>query len=114
VKHFEMPAEILEAAELDQLRSTPGFEAFRSLIDRLAGEALLAMMRGPVPDMMEWRGRALAYFHILEEVNARVHAGRELAARLRREDEEARERERLGLEQEIERREREAQSSFAG
>jgi class 3 adenylate cyclase len=109
-----LPQEVVEGAMLDQLRSSPGFEEFRVLVDKLAGDAILAMLSCPQSDVMEWRGRAQAYFDIVEKVNARVHAARELAIRLRRETEAASERERGDLEQEIERREREARTSYAG
>jgi hypothetical protein len=109
-----LPQEVVTGALLDQLRSSPGFEEFKALCDEAAADAMLAMLRCPQADVMEFRGRAQAYFEIVEKVNARVHAARELASRLRRETEAAFERDRVGLEQEIERREREASASYAG
>jgi hypothetical protein len=109
-----MPDEVVIGAMLDQLRASPGFAEFKALCDESASEAMLALLHCDPKDVMEQRGRAKAFFEIVEKVNARVHAARELASRIRREAEASVERERSDLEQEIERREREASTAYAG
>lgn len=106
----EVPQELQDGANLDILRSNPGFEELRKLLDKLAGDAVLAMLSCPQADLLEWRGRVQAYFSVTERIHAGIRDARELAARIRRETEEVGERERASLEQEIERRQREAQT----
>ena len=42
--NIEYPQEVIDGALLDQLRSSPGFEVFKEMLDKLAGEPMEVMV----------------------------------------------------------------------
>jgi hypothetical protein len=102
----EVRAALIEGEDLQAFKDSPGCDVLRKVLDDAAHKAVLAMLSCSQVELPEWRGRAQAILGIMDTLNGRIFAARELAAGIRAQVEATSERERIGLEQAIERRQR--------
>jgi hypothetical protein len=98
-----------DGARFRQLRESPGYAELSEILATGVREAFMAWLDAPTADeMFELRGRAKALIGLTETIDARVHQADLIAQKLHESIEEARARQRVSLDQAIERRQRAA------
>ena len=99
-------------ASLQQFRSSPGAAVLARILNAGVQGAFLSMLSaGTTDELLDHRGQARAYMALMEKLDAVHGEAVQIAARLRSEIEQHREREQLSLMDEQERRQRSASSA---